>query len=354
MEITKELAAQIVTAIYEVVKRDINFIDPDGRIIGSSDQKRIGDFHQAGAYAAKEKKRMIVDEEHPFEGARPGINYPIFLENQVLGVIGITGDPKELDAYGFLITKITEVFLKEQKLNEELLSKDRALQYLIQSLIHGDLKDPERMKDLMEEFGIDETQKCQVLRLKIRQRGMEPVLRFFFREKKIQLSLYNYPREWVAILTEKEWKRLEFPSFLRQHPESVFAGIGEPESLYQLQKSYENARTASQRAERMNQEFCSFEEISAEMILESVKTERKRRYAEQILGKLKEKEKELLQIYFRNNQSLKETAEELGIHRNTLQYQLDQIAGKCGKNPREFQEAFQLQLALLCEDSSND
>ena len=68
----------------------------------------------------------------------------------------------------------------------------------------------------------------------------------------------------------------------------------------------------------------------------------------------KEKEKELLQIYFRNNQSLKETAEELGIHRNTLQYQLDQIAGKCGKNPREFQEAFQLQLALLCEDSSND
>ena len=70
MEITKELATQIVTAIYEVVKRDINFIDPDGRIIGSSDQKRIGDFHQAGAYAAKEKKRMIVDEEHPFEGAR--------------------------------------------------------------------------------------------------------------------------------------------------------------------------------------------------------------------------------------------------------------------------------------------
>ena len=59
MEITKELATQIVTAIYEVVKRDINFIDPDGRIIGSSDQKRIGDFHQAGAYAAKEKKRMM-------------------------------------------------------------------------------------------------------------------------------------------------------------------------------------------------------------------------------------------------------------------------------------------------------
>ena len=27
MEITKELAAQIVTAIYEVVKRDIIFID---------------------------------------------------------------------------------------------------------------------------------------------------------------------------------------------------------------------------------------------------------------------------------------------------------------------------------------
>ena len=37
MEVSKTLAAQIVHAVYEVVKTDTNLISPSGHIVGSTD-----------------------------------------------------------------------------------------------------------------------------------------------------------------------------------------------------------------------------------------------------------------------------------------------------------------------------
>ena len=152
MEISKKLASQIVEAVYEVVKKDTNLIQPSGLIIGSTDRSRIGTYHVAGAYAITQGLPVSVDKEHPFQGAREGINYPIFLDNQAIAAIGITGNPEELKAYGFLITKITEVFLKEQKLNQEMLSKDRALHYLITSLICDNIPNQTKFVTLIREY----------------------------------------------------------------------------------------------------------------------------------------------------------------------------------------------------------
>ena len=90
MEVSKTLAAQIVHAVYEVVKTDTNLISPSGHIVGSTDPDRIGSFHAAGAYAAKTGAPVFVNEAHPFEGAKPGINYPIFLNHAPIAVIGLT------------------------------------------------------------------------------------------------------------------------------------------------------------------------------------------------------------------------------------------------------------------------
>lgn len=44
--------------------------------------------------------------------------------------------------------------------------------------------------------------------------------------------------------------------------------------------------------------------------------------------------------------SLKKTCEETFLHKNTVQYRLNQIYKKCGCNPREFRDAVRLYLAL--------
>ena len=44
--------------------------------------------------------------------------------------------------------------------------------------------------------------------------------------------------------------------------------------------------------------------------------------------------------------SLKQTAEELYVHKNTLQYRLERIYEKSGFNPRKFNESVILYLAI--------
>ena len=59
-----------------------------------------------------------------------------------------------------------------------------------------------------------------------------------------------------------------------------------------------------------------------------------------------EKELELLETYFFHDMSLKDTCEELYLHKNTLQYKLDKIHKTTGYNPRSFKHAAVLYIGL--------
>lgn len=348
MEISHKLAAQIVTAICDVVKKDINLIDISGVIIGSTDARRIGQFHAAGAAAVRGNSPVIVDELHPFEGARPGINYPIFLEDNAIAAIGITGDSTELSPYGFLITKITEVFLKEQKINEELSSKHRALHYLITSLIYNDVKNRSQINALLAEYRINTAEEFSVLSVKLEDVSLEPSLRLFFQNLHIDLSTYLYPNEWVTIFTRSDFARFPMDSFIRTYKGRLFAGQGDFLPLHQLSRSYSNAVTARRHAYRFSVTYCNIDNISIEIILESLPENIQSLYAEKFFRGLSEKELYILKTYLEQDMSLKNTAEILNIHKNTLQYQLDLIEHKSGLNPRNFHNAFLFQLALFC------
>lgn len=349
MNISKALASRIVDAVYEVVKKDTNLINPSGIIIGSTDKKRIGTFHAAGAYAASHGVPVFVDTDHPFKGAKDGINYPIFLENNAIAVIGITGDPEELKPFGFLITKITEVFLKEQQLDQELLSETRALQYLITSLIHGSIRNQDQLEHLLEKYHINPDEEFAVLSVKLKDPSLEQSLRFYFKSVGCTLSAYLYPNEWVSVFDRSSFRSFHPKEFAQKYRGQIYAGLGDFGALYQAEHSYGNARIARKHAQNQNLEFCNIENISIEFILESIPSDIQKIYSDRILQSLTEKELRILRTYFSSNLSLKETSALLFIHKNTLQYQLDRITEKTGLNPRSFQDAFLIQLALLCK-----
>lgn len=74
----------------------------------------------------------------------------------------------------------------------------------------------------------------------------------------------------------------------------------------------------------------------------------KKDYAERILNVLNEAGLvETLRAFLKANLSLTKTAEDLKIHRNTAIYRLDKISQILGRDPREFDMAVELHLALL-------
>lgn len=138
VRITDELAQQIVDSAKAVVGWNVNFIDRHGRIMASTDSRRIGTYHKAGHVAARTGQVQTVQADRPEEGVSRGVNYPIVMAHQVLGVIGITGDPAVVGQYGFLLTKICEVFLQEYRLSQEAFSDASHRSRQVMALIYHD------------------------------------------------------------------------------------------------------------------------------------------------------------------------------------------------------------------------
>lgn len=138
VRITDELAQQIVDSAKAVVGWNVNFIDRHGRIMASTDSGRIGTYHKAGHVAARTGQVQTIQEDCPEDGVSQGVNYPIVMGRQVLGVVGITGEPAVVGQYGFLLTKICEVFLKEYRLSQEAFSEEEHRSRQVMALIYHD------------------------------------------------------------------------------------------------------------------------------------------------------------------------------------------------------------------------
>lgn len=76
--ISHTLAQQIVNTIKDVCSYDINFINPSGTIIASTNDARIGAFHEIGRKAAVTGTTIEVAESDNFTGTRQGINLPLY------------------------------------------------------------------------------------------------------------------------------------------------------------------------------------------------------------------------------------------------------------------------------------
>jgi carbohydrate diacid regulator len=72
-------------------------------------------------------------------------------------------------------------------------------------------------------------------------------------------------------------------------------------------------------------------------------------FSRELLDKLGENDGVIntLESFFKNNMGLTQTADELSIHRNTLVYRLDRITETLGLDPRRFDDAVQIKLAIL-------
>ncbi|MCP1102133.1 carbohydrate diacid regulator [Aequitasia blattaphilus] len=346
MEISKHLANQIVEATHKVVGNRINLINHEGLIIASTDTKRVSTFHEAGFQAIETKKSVIVNRNSSFKGTKEGINYPILLNKEAVGAIGISGNPDEVKKYGVLVTKITEVFLKEQLLELEMNSKERLYSYVITSLIHNNIREGKHFYSLLEKLSLDVQASYCVLSIQILEGSYLSSVEHFFHLQGITLFTYTYPNELIVLLSQEQMNHFNRSYFDDSYRGYVYCGEGTAQPLLQASRSYHQALVAQKYAKHRGLTLCSSKDITAHLIYESIPQDLKETYIHNILGHLEDRELELLKAYFSNNLSLVDTAKELNIHKNTLQYRLDKIREKAGFNPRLFQDAYLLNLAL--------
>ena len=180
---------------------------------------------------------------------------------------------------------------------------------------------------------------------------LEQKIRQMFIQAGIELFTFRYPREFLAVTEDSNYRRNVFllQSFAQKHPEILKIAVGKACPLSHLHLC-SSARTALRNIEGTEQSFVSFDDLTLELIISSADKTSREEFLRKTVSRLSEDDLKITEAYFSGDMSLADTAGKLFIHTNTLQYKLNHIHEKSGLNPRRFQDAVLLYLALRIRD----
>ena len=374
MTIDPATAQTIVDNLKDVIEYNINFFDTEGTMVASTDPSRIGSFHDAARQAAVDCRTVAVDRRHPYQGARDGVNVPVVLNDAVVAVIGITGPVNKVGALGGIIERMTELMLcanMEQiaRFNRRIMTSN------LVNLLTLEHKDDELMNALALALDLDLPGPRRALV------GRAPGIRL---ERLNQDRLYERlcqtclsfgvplfavsPRDFRIYAPQMEDAELdEFVTALRQAlgrvvGSKVVLGAGMIQAdPGQYWHSYRQACVAARWAGfTTDDQRYRYEQMGVGRLITSLPIEQCRAFVDQVFAGLEsdrvDRFERVFSAYTRHNGSITHAAQELFIHKNTMQNRLDALARETGYNPRRLSDypilatAFELRRYLAYRD----
>src|SRR5699024_2517117 len=139
--LTKEIADKIVQEAGKKMKFNINVINNKGVIISSKDQSREGEFHEGGSQVINAQRSLEVSSKsaEQLKGTHIGINLPIIYNKEIVGVIGITGDPSILEKYKKIASLTATSIMHYHYLVNERMWRKNVKENLIRSIVEGSI-----------------------------------------------------------------------------------------------------------------------------------------------------------------------------------------------------------------------
>ena len=160
------------------------------------------------------------------------------------------------------------------------------------------------------------------------------------------------PASWANLPAQKRAGRALLAWLEQQTGASVAIGIGRHHAgLAGLARSAQDAQAALSLGRRLGlpgNVYC-LDDLGTAAFVGVADQRTKLELAMRLLSPL-DPEPELLdtlQVFFEQNCAPSKTAARLAIHRNTLSYRLDKVTSLTGLDPRRFDDAIQMRLALL-------
>lgn len=357
------LAKKIIQEVRKLINEEIVIMDTNGYIIASTNPKRIGFFHEGAFLTVHKKDRLIIskEDETKLKGVKAGINLPICFGQNVVGVIGITGNPDEVLPYAELLRKMTELLIQENFYKEEMNRQNRAIEAFIFDWL--ELREwDSTFHNRADLLGINLSVPRQVIMVKA----------------KTQTNMINFTPKWESVEEKNDlfihWgndrllllleattnvdkkqlkKRLYDWKIKIEHNNNFLLtfGIGQIVEPRELKSSFLKAERALHSITE-NQWIAFDEELTLEMIFEDVRSETKKEFVQRTIAPLLHDSELMhtLRTLFEYNQSLKETAEQLHIHINTLHYRIKKIEELTKLNPKIIKDQTILYLSIQILD----
>ena len=382
----KKMAQNIAKSTSDVIGHGVLVTDENGMIIGCNDEKRIGEYHPPSIKVMQENMPMTtsISDAENYGNVLPGYTLPIRFFDRVMGSVSIAGLPEEVERYGLLVQKQAEIMLREQAFLESDLLRERSLRDLIENISSYDPKEGSGELIMMQarELGFN-ISKCRVaLVIEMRRWSNETAEAAFQRMLREVRSSFSNPRNVICpqenyrvtvLLSvgadrepDKTYEAAEVLS--KDFLESIGAkGILADVSigfyaldLHGLSRSINSARNSLRLARRLGiKGMIRSEKFTGEALLDALPTGVREEYAARILKELPSRKdfnemKETFLAWCGSPFASGNVAENLSMHRNSLQYRLKKIRSITGKDPWNFKDAFELWAAFVISDISKN
>lgn len=311
-------AQKIVERLMTDIPFNINIMDNTGKIIASGDKKRIGQQHSAAERAIKEQKTIEVYRDTLSE--KKGTNTPIIYNGNIIGVVGITGEPETVALFTKIVSSLVLLIIQEMadyKTQQKINSKKKMFLKRIMASSINDY-DGQLRTEALEDYKMNLLEKnfCVLSKSKKIIEKVEEASSIFFYKGFYLCFVQKSPTNLTALEAESI-KRLVIIS---EQKEDFSSMIKQAINAWYVADFFKLDNTLLKTdAIPFSFLFAIDEKVELTM-LNQIKVVYDDYY-------------ETLIEFAKNNCNHNETSKKLHIHRNTLAYRLERIHELTGLDP---------------------
>lgn len=340
MRINKLLAQDIADKIMQEIPYNVNIMNEKGVIIGSGQKERIGTLHNGAARAIEDGKMVTVYQERTDE--KLGVNIPITFQNEIIGVVGISGDPNIVTTLAAIVKVTVELLIEQDQLHKEQRVKEK---------MEGDFLF--QWTTRTTPYGPDFIAQGRVVEIDV----LEPRFALVVKGEAVRISSILSIGEYMLRFDEntyiyllKSGKNIDsiLPKILEN--QKTYIGVGKEEPI--ISASIQQAINIITITEKMkwDRQIVYYEkhQLIDHLLQSDIDVS-------DIVSKFRELAQsdkgmdfiETLKCYIENNGNINEVSHLLHIHRNSLNYRLDRIETIFQLDPRKYEDLFTLYTGLI-------
>lgn len=362
-----DLAEKIVKEVQKLIDEEIIVVSTEGYIIAGTNQERIGTFHEGALITSQKRKKLIITEKDipQLKGVKAGINLPIFFQQEVIGVIGITGNPETVTPFAEITRKMIELFISENYYAEQFDWHSRAVETFVMEWLQANKPSPALLNQARTlSINLELNRTAAIIEFEQRNqpltRDVWSAILTSFSQNQHDVAARSGNERLILLIdcsdsvhpTTTKNRLIHLLQFLKNSfGISAYAGVGQKAAPSAIRHSYEQAERALKIA-RNKRNIVFDEELTLEMISGELSPKVKSDFIDRTIGSILD-DKELLgtlRELFQQNHSLKNTAKNLHIHINTLHYRLKKVEELTQLNPGNIHDLLNIYLALLFLD----
>lgn len=373
MYISQSAAQAIVSEIGNEIHERINLMDATGCIIASTDMTRIGTIHEGAKRIVDEQlEQLYITPQTESKTAKVGLNLPLVVQNEIVGVIGITGKREQVEPFGNIVRHVTEIMIEDSIVKDErrldrrvryrfLESwiKDNAMALNPQFIERGrklniDIQKPRRvimfrLDNFLQLSGQIEGQKImEDIETLIRHEVYKIPDALYLREPTRQIcfipTISDYEiKKFAQKIAKAVWQRFE---------EKVIAGVdGHTSGDIMVHELCTEAGKALESCISEDRWLVFYNDLNIEIFMNEVSDKSKLQYINKIFENIEREEvdyyMQIIEAYFEHDGSINKTADKLYIHKNTLQYKIKKLEEITGLDIRKPSNASLLYVTMV-------